>query len=57
MQRPVFLDEENKPDQRSCIFLKLLLSLLIFSDKNDIAKLSGDMWGNCFNKSCKLLYN
>ena len=34
MQRPDFPGEENKPEQRSCIFLKN--SLLIFSDENNI---------------------
>ena len=43
MQRTGFMGEENKPDQRSCIFFKLSFSLLIFSDENDIAKLVGDM--------------
>ena len=43
MQRFGFLSEENKTDQRSCIFLKFLLSLLIFSDENNIEKLVGDM--------------
>ena len=36
------MGEENKPDQRSCIFFKLLFSLLIFSDENNIAKLVDD---------------
>ena len=56
MQRPDFLGEKNKPGQRSCIFKKLLFSLSI-SDINNIAKLVGDMWGNCFNRLCQLLYN
>ena len=43
MQRPGFLGEENKPDQRSCIFKKLLFSLLIFSDENIIVELVGNM--------------
>ena len=43
MQRPGFLGEENKPDQRSCIFKKLLSSLLIFSDENIIVELVGNM--------------
>ena len=43
MPRPGFLGEENKPDQRSCIFKKLLFSLLIFSDENIIVELVGNM--------------
>ena len=47
MQKPCFLGEKNKPDQgeknkpyqRSCIFLKLPFSLLMFSNENYIAKL------------------
>ena len=57
MQRPVFLGEENKPDQRSCFFWKLLFSVLIFSNENNIAKLVGDAWGNCFSRLCQLLCN
>ena len=49
MQRPDFLGEKNKPGQRSCIFKKLLFSLSV-SDINNVAKLVGDMWGNCFNR-------
>ena len=52
MQRPSFLGEENKPDQRTYIFLKLLFFLLIFSNENKVAKLVGDMWGNYFNRLC-----
>ena len=37
MQKPAFMGEENKPDQRSCIFKKLQFFLLIFSDENNIA--------------------
>ena len=48
--------KKNKLDQKSCIFYKLLFSLLIFSDRNNIAKLVGDISGNCFN-ICQLLYN
>ena len=33
---------------------KLHFSLLIFSDRNNIAKLVGDISGNCFN-ICQLL--
>ena len=33
------------------------LSLLIFSDENNIAKLVLDMWQNCFNRLCQLLNN
>ena len=54
--RPGFLGEENKHDHRNCIFLKKTFSLLIFSE-NNIAKLVGDTWGNCFNRLCQLLYN
>ena len=43
MQRPGFLGEENKPDQRSCVFKKLLFYLLIFSDENIIVELVGNM--------------
>ena len=32
-------------------------SLLIFPDENNTAKLVGDMWGNCFNRLCQLLYD
>ena len=56
MQRTNFTGEENKTDQRSCIFSKLF-SLLKFSGENNIAKLVGDMWGYCFNRLCHLLYN
>ena len=37
------MGEENKPDQRTCIFFKLSFSLLIFSNENNIAKVVGDM--------------
>ena len=57
MQRTGFMGEVNKPDKQSCNFFKLPFSLLIFSDENDIAKLVGDMWGNCFNKTRQLLYS
>ena len=40
IRRPSFLGEENKVDQRSFIFYKLLFSLLIFFDENNIAKIS-----------------
>ena len=43
MSRPDFLNEENKPDQRSCSFKKLPFSLLKFSDENNIAKLVVDV--------------
>ena len=43
MQRPDLVSEENKPDQRKCIFEKLPFSLLIFSDENNIGKLVDDM--------------
>ena len=39
MQRPSFLGEENKLDQRRYIFHKLLFSVLIFSDESKITKL------------------
>ena len=44
MQKPYFLD------QKSCIFNKLLFSLLIFSEENDAGKLVVNMWGNCSNR-------
>ena len=41
------LGEENKPDERSWISEKLLFSLLIYSDENDIVALVGvDTWSN-----------
>ena len=33
----------------------MLFSLLIFSNENNIAKVIGDMWGNCFNKMSQSL--
>ena len=51
------MGEENKPNQRTCIFFKLSFSLLIFSNENNIAKVVGDMWGNCFNKMSQSLYS
>ena len=38
-------------------FWKLLFSVLIFSNENNIAKLVGDAWGNCFSRLCQLLCN
>ena len=44
MQRPGFRAEENKPDQpKRFYFKKLSLSLLIFSNENNIAKLVGEI--------------
>ena len=43
-----FSEEKNKLDQKSV--LKIAVSLLIFSDENNIAKLVGDMRGNCFDR-------
>ena len=42
---------------KSCFFKKLSFSLLIFSDKNDKAKLVDDMQVNCFIKLWRLLCN
>ena len=36
---------------------KVAFPLLIISDENNIGKLVADMWGNCFNRLCQLLYN
>ena len=43
MQITGFLSEENKFDQKSCNFSKLLFSFLKFSDENNIGKLAVDM--------------
>ena len=43
MQRPGFLGEENKSEQKSYIISKFPFFLLTFSDEYDIAELVGDM--------------